>query len=324
MSDKKPYIQMDVRRMDALRETRAKDAAAMDVVTKALDAMSRKFSSLRFEPEGHRYTVGTKRGDIPLPSASSIAETFEEIRDWGAIAKKYAEKHGRKQEDVEEEWRYKKTLAANNGTSVHLFAEAMFDLATGKGDMVPAGVRHRLEGGWLLPCCGKEEAAISFWEQFLSDGWHPVAAEGRIHSLWVEPRLTDNYAGTFDLLAYRPGDGFALFDYKTNASLSDDHSRSHGRMLLQPFDNLTDEPLGLYAIQQSCYSLALRHIGIDIRQRNLVHLKDDGSYHLKSVPDMETQVRDALSGKYQKLKIERAFEYVKKTYPYTWKKLGGD
>lgn len=101
------------------------------------------------------------------------------------------------------------------------------------------------------------------------------------------------------MLYYRDGsdgkpEGFVLMDYKTNQSLTSAYSRDHSKMLLPPFGDLYEEPLGDYTIQLSLYALMLEDIGINVLDRVLVWLKDDGTYETHSLPDVSDRLRKVL------------------------------
>ena len=84
-----------------------------------------------------------------------------------------------------------------------------------------------------------------------------------------------------------------ILDYKTNANLANDYNRKWGRVLREPFADLTEEDLSLYTIQLSLYALMLQDIGIPIISRRIIWLKD-GEYQIVPVPDVSERLRGIL------------------------------
>lgn len=112
--------------------------------------------------------------------------------------------------------------------------------------------------------------------------------------------LKQDYCGTFDILFYYDGDGndankgLVIMDFKTNAELRKEFSRNNGRMMLAPFDDLYNEPLGTYSLQLSAYQLPLEDIGLKVIARRIIWLKDDGTYELIPLKDYTNRLREVL------------------------------
>ena len=70
-------------------------------------------------------------------------------------------------------------------------------------------------------------------------------------------------------------------------------------MMLPPFDNLVDEALSHYIIQQGLYSMMLENLGIDVISRKLVHLKDDGTYEKVKLPYIKEQLIECFKEEYK-------------------------
>ena len=154
---------------------------------------------------------------------------------------------------------------------------------------------------WLIPTRNKEESVIKFWDD-LPPSFHFVLAETKVYS-GVNPnveKLNQNYAGTFDLLFYYKDEnddsksGLVIFDYKTNAELKKEFSRSNGKMLLPPFEDLYEEPLSYYTLQLSCYQIPLEDIGLKVIGRRIIWLKDDGTYEKIPLSDVTQKLRKVL------------------------------
>ena len=99
------------------------------------------------------------------------------------------------------------------------------------------------------------------------------------------------YSGTFDKLVYqKESDSIVIRDYKTNESLVMDFKKP----LLYPFTDFNNEDLSIYTIQLSLYQLCLEQIGIKVKKREIVWLKDDGNYELISLKDVTPRLLDIL------------------------------
>ena len=142
----------------------------------------------------------------------------------------------------------------------------------------------------MIPYAPKEKAIESYYEDILKNlNVYPVMPEAKLY-IKPETPIGKKYAGTFDiLLAYRMPDGrivFSIHDFKTNRDLKNDFNRQKGNSLLSPFNDMIDEPLSMYSIQLSLYQIGLEQLGLEIVDRNLIWLKDDGTYEKIGTPDL--------------------------------------
>ena len=80
-----------------------------------------------------------------------------------------------------------------------------------------------------------------------------------------------------------------MMDWKTNKELTKSFSRERGKFLLEPFSSYYDEPLSMYTLQLSLYTLCLRGIGLDVKGCRIIWLKDDGTYELIPVKDLSKE-----------------------------------
>jgi hypothetical protein len=85
-----------------------------------------------------------------------------------------------------------------------------------------------------------------------------------------------------------------LVTHNTNKDLKNDFNRAKSNRLLQPFQDFIDEPLSIYSIQLSLYQLGLEQLGIHVVDRNLIWLKDDGSYEKIGTPDLTQRLLNTL------------------------------
>lgn len=88
-----------------------------------------------------------------------------------------------------------------------------------------------------------------------------------------------------------------LVTHNTNKDLKNDFNRSKSNRLLEPFQDFIDEPLSIYSIQLSLYQLGLEQLGLPIIDRNLIWLKDDGTYEKIKTPDLTGRLVNVLKSK---------------------------
>lgn len=240
------------------------------------------FDGLVFIDEGHKYFLGNDE----LCSVSSIAGKYEHEFNEIEQSIRYAEKHGETPEYWRDQWKFKNLKATISGSIIHEYGESCSWLHMGHPENIVESqlVKYVPEKNWLIPTRKKEEAVLSFWENFPSSTY-VVLPETKIYNIGN----TIKYAGTFDLLVYykhptKPEkSGLMVLDWKTNADIYKDYSRLNNRMMLPPFDNLYDEPLGAYTLQLTLYTMALEKIGLKVIARRIIWLKDDGSYEIVPV-----------------------------------------
>lgn len=266
-------------------------------VTEIRNKIIDTFNELIFVEEGHKYYF---RGE-ELQSVSHITHMFKEEFDTEEQAKRYAEKHGETPEYWKDKWRYNSLKATTTGTLVHAFAESYAWVINGHPELITEDCKCKYikDKNWLVPTRNKEEAVIKFFDD-LPKELHLVLPETKVYSS-VNPNLPKfktNYAGTFDLLFYykHPTDdsksGLMIYDWKSNASLSSDYNRKNNKMMKVPFNDLYDENLGTYTIQQSCYQIPLEDIGLKVIGRRLVWLKDDGTYEIVKLKNVTDRIRE--------------------------------
>jgi hypothetical protein len=271
-------------------------------VTEMRERITEAFRSLEFIEGPHKYYLhqddGTK---VELPSVSSVIHRFEPEVDWDAIRIRKAEKEGIDPEVLKRQWRENNLRSTSNGTIVHEFGEASMYFFQGRFGEINEYIKHRqIEDGYMIPYGPKQFAAAKLFEDILYNYkvW-PVMPEAKVHSCYNDTLgLNEQYCGTFDILfASRCSDGVIrpmILDYKTNASLTNDYNRTNGKTLLPPFDDMIDEPLSLYTLQRSAYSLCLEQLGYKMTHRIIVWLKEDGTYDKIPVPDVTDRLREIL------------------------------
>ena len=264
-------------------------------VKEARELITDSFKDLEFIEDVHKYFLPPpkgKRKKIELPSVSSIIKRWEPEIDWEEKLAAKALRTGVDVEDLRRQWREANITSTSCGSMTHFFGENMMNMFIGREDETANNMKFQYsDDGFLIPYCGKERAITQYFLDILNNpNVYPVMPEAKIYTNLNDMfHMKQPYAGTFDiLLAYRyKGEiVFSLQDYKTNASLYNDYARMNDQMMLEPFDDLYDEALSHYAIQLSLYSLGLKQIGINVVDRVIIWLKDDGTYEKIKMPDL--------------------------------------
>lgn len=255
-------------------------------VTEARKKILDTFSDVEFQEEGHKYFLH----GVELSSVSAVAQQYEEEFDTETKAEAYAEKHGMTKEYWMDQWKYINLKATVTGTQVHSFAESLSWLKMGHPENITDDNKYKYieDKNWLIPTRPKENSAVNFFENF-PQNLHLVLPETRIYNVGEKIK----YAGTFDLLTYydnpegKDKSGFIIMDWKTNADIYKEFSRTNGKMLFWPFTNLYQEPFGIYTLQLNLYSMALENIGIPVIGKRIIWLKDDETYEIIKVDDVQ-------------------------------------
>lgn len=269
------------------------------VVADARQHVLQEFQDLEFYAEGHRYVLHGKS----LPSVSNVAHRFiRQPFDEQRQAARYAERHGGTPEYWIQQWRKNSFRATTLGTKTHAYGESLGYLRAGMPERICPSIlpQYMPDYGFLAPIHPKEEAVLKFIDE-MPDSMHFVLNEAMVYSgknPCQERNLNEQLAGTFDMLYYQDGtdgqpEGFVILDYKTNANLANDYNRKFGRVLREPFADMTEEDLSLYTIQLSLYALMLQDIGLPIVARRIVWLKDS-EYEIIPVEDLTDKLRQSI------------------------------
>lgn len=288
-------------RIDEIREKLSRIPEPVEV-TQIRENILNNFNRIEFVEDVHKYYLPNINGEKEeLMSVSAFIHQYEPKSDWDAITRKYAEKHGMTYEEVRRMWEENNVISTNNGTSTHLYGENFMHFVMGNDDKICDVIKPQYEKGYLIPYSNKQVAILRFFEDlFKVEEIFPVMPEARIY-IGVGDMFQNaviKYAGTFDMLfAIKRGNEWKLliYDYKTNKSLYNAYNRKNNVMMLPPFNDLIDEPMSHYAIQQSCYSLGLKQLGYDVIDRKLIWLKDDGTYGKFSLPNLENRIMNILN-----------------------------
>lgn len=206
------------------------------------------FEGLEFEESSHRYSLNNKPFSI---SVSGIVNKFVKPFDIYNKSLEIAEREGRCQEDILQEWEYKRNKACELGTNVHLFGE-----------------QYTFNKG-LKPNNGYEKAIVKFFN-VIPEWVIPAKVELKMyHKKYL-------FAGTCDTLLYNTRtENWIITDYKTNEDLLKNYG---GQGLLGCFSDLLENNLNKYQIQLNLYQILFEQTGFKIEERRIIHLLPDGEF----------------------------------------------
>lgn len=259
--------------------------------------ITESFKNLEFVEDVHKYFLPKGKKKIELPSVSSIIKRWEQEVDWDEKAELKALSLGIPAEELKRQWHENNIISTSCGSKTHFFGENAMNMFIGREDLAKKNMPFQYtEDGYLIPYCPKEWAITQYYEDIMNnENVYPVMPEAKIYTNYNKTfKMKQPYAGTFDiLLAYRyKGEiVYSIHDLKTNKDLYKEYSRDHNIMMKPPFDEMGfyEEPYHHYIIQLNLYQLGLMQLGLKIVDRNLIWLKEDGTYEKIKVPDI-TQV----------------------------------
>lgn len=242
-------------------------------------------SEIIFDEKEHRYFYENKE----CCPCSYICEMFEEHQDFDKVAQRNASKIGVNWKWLRNTWKVKSEIATTSGTFNHQYAEDFVHFLWGEEDKISSLKDFCYINGYWYPVSPKQVAIYKYFYDMLTEGEIPFAVE--IKLIWKEHLIT----GTFDLLVFSTKyNCIKIRDYKTNAVLTKDYKKP----MFSPFEKFNVEPLSHYTIQQNIYSIMLQEIGIENKGKELVWLKDNESYQLISLEDIEELLREAIPNLY--------------------------
>lgn len=245
-----------------------------------------KFGDIKFIEESHQYFIN----DDEYTPVSNIIKEYELEVDWDQKAADYATKYHKKKEDVQKEWKLNNLKATISGTRTHSFGESYTNLICGHPELICEQNKPQYieEFNTMISTYPKEDAIKKFYDE-LESNLHPVGAEFKLSSKFIKDVL--KICGTCDILFYNSNnDSFVLCDWKTNKSLIKDYNRNHNITMMGCVSNMISEPISEYTIQFNLYQKMLESIGINISDRILIWLKDDGTYERIHIDKMSDSV----------------------------------
>jgi len=190
-------------------------------------------ASITFDKVFHSYVDDA---GVTYTSVTEFVKKYFKPFDEEATAKRMAKEKGCLEIELLSEWRRKREAAAEYGTRVHAYAEA---LVIGS-DALPS------------PATDKERRAFEIVDAavtMLEKQYEFIAAE----QIVFDPLFL--IAGTIDLVARNRETGaLAILDWKTCKNITDDN---YGKFALSPIQHVYDSDVSHHALQLSIYTWML-------------------------------------------------------------------
>jgi hypothetical protein len=203
--------------------------------------------SIIFKEDTHQY-FNTDNGREYL-SGTKFLHLFEPEFDKYNISKRVAEKEGRSQQSVLDEWAATSKLACETGTKIHAIMENYIKFSDYKDE-------YKVLYDTFNNCVGKD---YKYAEAIHSE-----------RLLWSHEF---EIAGTADLLIDHKNNEFSIGDFKTNKKI--EFYSSFGNRMLGPVNHLSQCQHNLYALQLSLYAYMYSKIsGRKLRHMFLMHCND--------------------------------------------------
>lgn len=203
--------------------------------------------SIIFKEESHQY-FNTDNGREYL-SGTKFLHLFEPEFDSYSISKRVAEKEGKTQQEVLNEWKETSRIACEQGTKIHAIMEnyIKFEDIDSNYDVLYKTFKK---------CVGKD---YNYAEAIHSE-----------RLLWSHEF---EIAGTADLLIDHKNNEFSIGDFKTNKKI--EFYSSFGNRMKEPVSHLSQCQHNLYALQLSLYAYMYSKLtGRRLRHAFLMHCND--------------------------------------------------
>lgn len=265
--------------------------------------IAESFKDLEFIEDVHKYFIPLKNGKKKeLPSVSSIIKQWEQEVDWDEKAQLKALKLGIEVEELKKQWHENNIISTSCGSKTHFFGENAMNMFIGREDLTKKNMGFQYtEDGYLIPYCPKEWAITQYYTDILNNpNVYPVMPEAKIYMNYNNIfHIKNPYAGTFDILLaykYKGEIVYAIHDLKTNKDLYKQFAIDNDVRMLPPFDSMGfyEQPYHHYVIQLNLYQLGLMQLGLNIIDRCLIWLKEDGTYEKVKVPNITNELLQIL------------------------------
>ena len=218
-----------------------------------------KFNCYRFVEKSHTYYYNNSKVKY---SVTQYIDRFFEPFDSQGISKRYAEKHGKSQQEVLDEWERKGTVSALAGTAIHSYMENLK-----RGKEFEIDYSQAIANGLLDEVKERVEKLLPQAKAFHND------TLGRLFPIQLEYTvgIEDVIAGNIDMLCWNAwANEFQIWDYKNLKEMST--KNYYGKRCLRSFSPYDDCSLVHYSIQLGTYkAIVERQLGINIGGCYLVH-----------------------------------------------------
>jgi hypothetical protein len=218
-----------------------------------------------FKEDTHQY-FNTDNNKEYL-SGTKFLHLFEPTFDKYGISKRVAEKEGKTQQEVLDEWAATSKAACEMGTATHLIMENYIKFGEKEDE-------HKILYDTFHDCVGKD---FKYAEA--------------IHSEMLLWNHEYEIAGQADLIIDHKNNEFSIGDFKTNKKI--EFCSAFGNRMLQPVAHLSQCQHNIYALQLSLYAYMYSLLtGRKLRHIFLMHC-NDRSKGWKYIPcnAMEHEIR---------------------------------
>lgn len=239
--------------------------------------MPTDFNEISYSDDDHTYYINGKQ----LLAVTSVVKHFAPEFDRDGISQRVAEREGVTQEEILRRWELAGELGRDRGTRLHQYVE---DTMNGKVDKILRTVNERIK---------EMDAFDAAWKAMRAD-----LNVRLVRQEWIIGDAELGIAGRLDCLLSIKIDGeefLCVFDWKTG-KLDVDNRFGFLSPPLQDFDS---SKFNQYSVQLSLYRLILERNLTSVKRPfsdgYILHLRDDGSYHLHRAKDFREQLSAWLS-----------------------------
>ena len=236
--------------------------------------MTTDFSQIKFDSYFHRYSYQGRS----LNNVTGYLKQFQKPFDRDGVAKRVAERDGRKVAEVLAEWDLSGERARVLGVAVHQHIRNTLCAVEGQFSFEP-----------FLSMNVKAPEVITFdrlWAELANAViCHPEQVE------WVIGDVELGIAGTVDAFLFSQATGqYHIWDWKTGKF----DVENRFERLLPPFDDLSASKLNIYSLQVSLYRLIIeRNTSFKTGDSYIVHLGQEG-HSVHRALDLREKLLDCL------------------------------
>lgn len=220
-----------------------------------------------FYQKDHLYQLDDK----VFTSVTTLLKQLEPVKNWKAIAKKYATKVGKTPTEVEADWEKTKTEAAGRGTAYHLSRQEALNRA---GVVQRSNVLCDVK--FCLPSPHESQGSMLIQPDFKLQN-NTLYTEFMV---WDEEALICGMADEVEVV----NNTINVNDHKTNKSIDKEgyYVKNVGRnKLVHPVSHLDDCNWSIYCLQLSLYMYLLwkknKHLKVGNLTLNHVQFDRDGN-----------------------------------------------
>ena len=250
-----------------------------------LQRINEVFGKYEFIEDGHYYLCNGKRVGI---STTGLIGQYENEFDSETISKQVAEKQGKKQREILEEWRIENLHSTIKGSMVHEFAQSLWEDKEYKFNYsnIPKEIdldRLKNDINKLIP------QAKQFYEDY-KDMYELIGCE-----IYLGDEDFDECGATDIVFLNKYTNEIVIADFKTNKEIKYE-SYKHKKMLM-PLEKYDDCNYIHYSIQLSDYKYKFeKNTGFKVAETFIIYFDiNKDNYKIIEPLDMEKEVKKILN-----------------------------